>query len=303
MRHGLWRSLAVVAAIAALGPTVARAEDPPFVGWSQIAPSLSGPYDPNDPNLCNRGADQCVHAVIKEMDRRFDPLSRSCDHSAVFSLTYLRTTEEYHRFWHEGHFADPNWLNHYDAVFAGYYFDAWDDWTKGHRDRVPRAWVVAFDAADHKQVQGIGNLLLGMSAHINRDLPFVLHEIGLVAPDGTSRKPDHDRVNEFLNRVSDALYPELVDRFDPTIDDGNIQGTTADDLGAFQVVPAWRERAWRNAERLAAANGDSERAQVAASIEHDADLTAQGIRNNYSYSALSQFKAADRDTYCFSKLS
>jgi hypothetical protein len=31
------------------------------------------------------------------MTRRFNPLARSCSHKAVFSLTYLRTTEEYRR--------------------------------------------------------------------------------------------------------------------------------------------------------------------------------------------------------------
>ena len=48
------------------------------------------------------------------------------------------------------------------------------------------------DAAKGRQVTGLGNLLLGMNAHINRDLPFVLYSIGLTAPDGSSRKPDHD---------------------------------------------------------------------------------------------------------------
>jgi hypothetical protein len=37
-------------------------------------------------------------------------------------------------------------------------------------------------------VTGSGDLLLGISAHVNRDLPFVLASLGLVAPDGTSRK-------------------------------------------------------------------------------------------------------------------
>ena len=71
-------------------------------------------------------------------------------------------------------------------------------------------------------------------------------------PDGSSRKTDHDRVNVFLNRVTDDLYAEIARRFDPTIDDANLPGT-ADDAGVFQLIPTWREIAWRNAERLVAA--------------------------------------------------
>ena len=83
---------------------------------------------------------------------------------------------------------------------------------------MPQAWAVAFRAADQRAVSAAGNLALGINAHVQRDLPFVLAAIGLVKPDGSSRKPDHDAVNIFLNRVADDLYPEIARRFDPTID-------------------------------------------------------------------------------------
>ena len=104
-----------------------------------------------------------------------------------------------------------------------------------------------------------GNLSLGINAHIQRDLPFALAAIGLVKPDGSSRKTDHDRVNIFLNRVTDDLYAEIARRFDPTVDDANLPGT-ADDTGVFQLIPTWREIAWRNAERLVSAPTPEQRA-------------------------------------------
>ena len=54
-------------------------------------------YDPTSANDCTSGRLKCVDAVIKEMDRRFRPLAQACDHNAMFSLAYLRTTEEYRR--------------------------------------------------------------------------------------------------------------------------------------------------------------------------------------------------------------
>ena len=54
---------------------------------------------------------------------------------------------------------------------------------------VPRAWAIAFGAADERAMSAAGNLALGINAHVQRDLPFVLAAIGLVKPDGSSRKP------------------------------------------------------------------------------------------------------------------
>ena len=187
------------------------------------------------------------------MQRRFDRLAADCDHDSIFALSYLRTTEEYRRTIEGGtFFEDTAFVNHEDAVFARYYFEATDAWESGRRAAVPPAWAIAFKAADERSMPASGNLSLGINAHVQRDLPFVLAGIGLVKPDGSSRKEDHDRVNVFLNRVTDGLIAEIAARFDPTADDRDLP-TSIDDMGIFQLIPTWREIAWRNAERLASA--------------------------------------------------
>jgi len=277
-------------------PVAARADDPPFVGWTALLPGLTTDYEPNSGNDCAAGRTRCVDSVIREMRRRFDPLATACDHDAIFSLTYLRTTEEYRRTIEDPtFFEDTRFVNHEDAVFARYYFEAYDNWDAGRRAAVPPAWAITFAAADQHAVSAAGNLVLGINAHVQRDLPFVLAAIGLVKPDGSSRKPDHDRVNEFLNRVADELYPEIARRFDPTIDDGELPGT-ADNFAEFQIIPAWREIAWRNAERLVAAPSAQARAQVAADIEAYAASQAQMLRAAYQYGPLGS--SAARDAYC-----
>jgi Family of unknown function (DUF5995) len=273
---------------------VANAQDPPYVGWTQLLPGLAMQYEPSSENDCTAGRTRCIDAVIREMTRRFDRLADTCDHDSLFALAYLRTTEEYRRTVEDPtFFEDYRFVNHEAAVFADYYFRAFDDWHAGAS--APPAWAIAFDAAAERSVSSMGNLLLGMSAHIQRDLPFVFANIGLVKPDGSSRKPDHDRVNEFLNRVSDDLYAEIARRFDPTIDDFNLPGT-ADDFLSFQAVPAWRETAWRNAERLAAAQTAEERALVADGIEAYAASQARTIQAATAYGPLQS--SAARDAYC-----
>jgi len=299
MRKFLLASLACATALAL--PTAAHAEEPPLVNWSDLLPGLSTGYEPSDANDCKAGRIQCVDSVIREMTRRFDRQADDCDHDAIFALSYLRTTEEYRRAaTTPGFFADPGFVNHEDAVFARYYFDAYDAWERGDATEVPPAWRTALHAADNSTVSATGNMLLGINAHIQNDLPFVLAEIGLVKPDGSSRKPDHDRVNAFLNRVSATLIPEIARRFDPTIDDGDLP-TWIDDLVTFQSVPAWRETAWRNAEALVNAPTPAARALVEQQIETYADSQAQLIRSATAYPPLADLLGRGtrvRDAFC-----
>jgi len=293
--------LAVVGgALAGVGP-VSADDDPLFVPWSEVLPGLTEGYDPSSADDCRSGKLRCVDRVIREMTRRFEPLGQACDHDALFSLMYLRTTEEYRRSVADGtFFEDTAFVNHQDAVFAQYYFDAFDAWDRGDTANTPAAWRIAFDAADRGLVTGSGNMLLGMSAHVNRDLAFVLAEIGLVKPDGSSRKADHDKVNEFLNRVVQPLFAEAAARFDPTVDDGNLPWTTLDETATVQLLFAWREGAWRNAERLVMAPTEADRAMVAADIEQSAALEAELLVASTAYGPLDGLlgRRAARDDFC-----
>ncbi len=275
----------------------ARAADPPFVGWTTALPALAWHYAPNSADECVAGRITCVQKTIRQMQSSFDPLAASCAHEAVFGLAYLRTTQAYLGTAKTvGYYADPAFVNHEDAVFAAAYFGAYDDYVAGRLDRVAPAWRVALHAAAARQVSGTGDLLLGMNAHVNRDLPFVLAAIGLVAPDGSSRKPDHDQVDMMLNRVVAPLISEEATRFDPGIETAQTPygvGYT----GLMQTLLAWRESAWRQAELLVTAPDDATRAKVAVEIEDHALATAQGIVTATGYVApLSS--TSSRDQYC-----
>jgi hypothetical protein len=277
-------------------PAAAAAEDAPFVGWSALLPALSLPYEPTNPDDCIAGRAQCVDKTIRVMMRRFDGLASSCDHNSIFALTYLRVTQDYRRTINGPFFDDTPFVNHEDTLFANYYFAAFDAWAAGRTDRVPPAWRIAFDAAKSRAVSSSGDLLLGINAHVQRDLPLVLYAIGLVRPNGNSRKADHDRVDIILNRVQDDIIAELARRFDPTVDDANLP-TTLDDFGIFQLLAGWREKAWRNAELLAAAPTSAARDLVVAGIERDAAEEANAIVAATRYPPFIGGGAA-RDAYC-----
>ena len=292
----LWDAATAALADPPPADTSSRYDDPFFVGWSKFLPAVPSDFTASTERDCTRGSIICVDHTIREMQRRYDKLG--CDHDAVFALTYLLTTEEYRTAaTTDGFFDDPSFVNHEDAVFADFYLDAIDRWRKGQVDAVPPAWRIAFRAADRNEMQGLGDILLGMNAHVRRDLPFVLAAIGLTAPDGSSRKPDHDQVNVFLDRVYPTIVEETAKRHDPTIRWGDVPGVSIDNQLAMQIIEAWREEAWRNAERLTNATSDAERTDIANQIEASAAATALTIRDLFRYDGV-VFDSSGRDSYC-----
>ena len=255
--------------------------------WNQILPGLTPGYEPGDPNPCKSGKPQCVDAVEKEMERRLAPLADSCSHNAMFAVLYLRVTDKIGQAVRrtDGFFDTPGYVGHVGGVFAQYYFDAFDAWTAGGTNQ---AWQIALDAARNKEVNGLGNLMLGMSAHINRDLPYVLESIGLRKPDGSSRKPDHDKVNEVLYEAYLPAMQEAQRRFDPSV---SADEQTA--AFAMQAVIGWREEAWRWAERLSMATNPADRALVEQQIEARAAAEAHSLKTTFASS-----DHAERDAYC-----
>jgi hypothetical protein len=285
----------VVAALAVAAP--ARAENVVLPNWPSALPPAPGTPAATVPlgwESCPKGKVSCVRRVIREMTARWRPLDQSCDHRAVFALTYLRTTEEFLRTIQgdPAFFADLAWVNHLDAVFAELYFRAYDEWEQG--GAVPEAWRIAFETAASDDEQGIGDLLLGMNAHINRDLPYALAHVGLIDEDGAARKADHDRVNQFLDRVIDPLQIELARLYDPIFAFTDGEPSPLDEVGSLAAVRGFRENAWRNAERLVRAETPAKRTLVSQSIEAEATLAARSIQLGNTFPGY----GPTRDAHC-----
>ena len=158
---------------------------------------------------------------------------------------------------------------------------------------MPAAWREAWDAGRDRSVNGLGNLLLSMNAHINRDMPYLMEAIGLNKPDGSTRKPDHDRGNKMLNTLYDDVLKELAARFDPAVDDVDVPGFPGDDAALFQMLQGWREGVWRNAEMLNNAENAGQRKAASDYIEQYALQQAQRIKQ---FTTISD--SAGRDAHC-----
>lgn len=293
MRHGPVRMAVVAVLIAVLAAPGPAAGQTVILNWGEVLPGFSPRLDLSSSNICTSGRVQCVQSVLRTMARDFHRLARACDHDAVFQLGYLRTTEAYFESSQiPGFYADVPWMHHYDAVFAEYYLGPQRAWARGRTAEVPPAWQAAFAASDRRELSTTGSFLMGMNAHINRDLPFVLDDIGLTDGAGGSRKPDHERVNVFLANVGDDLAPEMAARFDPSWTSPT-RNTVVTGLTVQQIVQEWRERAWNNAWLMTY------------TAKPVADLVAQGIEAGSAQLAemirtATPGDAAARDAYCAS---
>jgi len=291
-------TLCAALALAGCGPIVER---PPLLGgggaaWQTLIRPSPAVASATSTNVCGVGSPACITDVVTEMTRRLDVLEAHCSHEAPFALMYLRVTQGVAT---QGsrRFSNRQFLNHLDAVFANLYFTAYDNWQAGRTKLVPEAWRIAFDAADRGTVSVLGEMLLGMNAHISRDLPFALARTGLVEPDGQSGKTDFNRVNGLLGSVTPELLQEEAERFDPGVTSTVLPVIQLDPLSLQTLLGEWRSESWNNAERLLAARTPAQRAHVTRTIELGAAGRARLIASLTSNLVIGP-DAARRNAYC-----
>lgn len=241
------------------------------------------------PSRCANGSSSCIDVTIRDMTSRFTRLAPTCDHDAVFSLLYLRVTERYKVVAATpGFFNQPKKVNFENAVFSDLYTGAFDDWHAGRTATVPPIWRLAFATADSRQAMGSGDALLGMAAHILRDLPFALWRMQL------GERGDHLAINDMLKSVYQPAIEELARRFDPTMSAFTIVPGTSSTF--VDLIAQWRDQGWRNAQALLAAPDEAAYAEVAKRIERDAWATGVTLYLGTRYPL--QQLTVTRDSYC-----
>jgi hypothetical protein len=219
-----------------------------------------------------------------------------CDHRAVFTTTYLTLTKVFRHLLRTqpGLYEHPHYLYTEDALFADVYFDTVHAYQRGAT--VAPAWRIAFQTAANGNANGAQDMLLGINAHVQNDMPFVVAALGLRTRSGESRKADHDAVNEVLNHAYAPVVHAIRDHYDPLVGVTNSDLTPLDDVAGLEMVRGWREIVWREAERLLNAKTTAERRQVANQIQAYAGGWAQAIAS--ANLTLPPGYRDTRDSYC-----
>jgi hypothetical protein len=299
MRRGWGVAVLAAAALSAavlVAPTSGGAQ---VIGidWTSLLPALPSPVqtEPNDVPHCHRANLNCVRTEVRRM--RAAQKALGCDHRGVFATTYLELTKAAR----DAMIANPQllrwkkWFFREDALFADVYFRTLRRWDQGLP--VPDAWRIAFEAAASGEVTGAQDMLLGINAHVQNDMPFVLAALGLRDRNGEARKPDHDLFNKVLAGAYETVVSQVGERYDSTMPITNPPGVPVDDVAGLEIVRQWREQVWRNAEALVNAKSEEERNQISTRIQSYAAQWANSI-------ALVQVPGlrASRDDYCAQQL-
>src|SRR5581483_5500073 len=284
--------------------------------WTAMLGGLRARTNPRSRNACTAGTPACMDEVVGEMTQRFDRLAAGCSDLAPFAFMYRQVSEEVRASVRAKRYDSPAYVAHLDSVFATLYFRAIDEWRLGHRDRVPRAWRIAFSAAQSHRVTALGDLLLGMNAHISRDLPYSLAAVGLLLPDGRDAVPDVLAVNTDISRSQGPAVGGAAHLLDPRVRDldqleravgskkiGQLKlGNVGDPRQIGKVIAAWRLEAVENARLLLAAKTHEERVRVDTEIDANATLRALLIADATAYPAPKR-DAESRLRYCLAQRS
>ena len=196
------------------------------------------------------------------------------DRRAVFLTLYGVVSAEMRERVRRGAFADSAWVHRYAVAFANLYREALEHDEAGRAADVPKAWRLCFDAARAGRGLVLQDLLLGVNAHVNNDLPLALSAVS-IDPDRTARYGDHTAVNAVLADITERATQQIASLYAPGVallDD--CAGEVDELIGLFSLQVA-RESAWEGAVSLANARGPLERRLISTLIGSRAAVMAR----------------------------
>lgn len=222
-----------------------------------------------------------VDDLIEVMEIQLSAFERTQDHRAAFLRVYLEMTRRVQKRMTSAFFMDPAWVVRVAIRFASYYFDALDAFEA--RRRTPPAWELAFGLAVQKRAFLLQDILLGVNAHINNDLPQVVADILRAEGDDATylrlvrRRFDHDQINRILHEIIPIVEVEVGSRYGRLLTALGFLMGRLDEALATHGLKSFRDRVWSQARFLLAAEGEQERQAALRFIEQDALQVARDI--------------------------
>ncbi len=196
-----------------------------------------------------------IDAVVAAMQDRLDALTPEQEQRREFLGTYQRTTVAVGKAVQDGVFEDGAWVEDWDVVFADLYLDALDADLAG--TRVPRPWRLAFEA--RPGLPPLQQVLLGINAHINYDLPqallAVISDADFADPSVLDRRRrDHERIDGVLSGRVAAEDSELAARSARSLLDRVLQ--PLNQRASKRFLREARQKVWHNTTELQQARLD-----------------------------------------------
>ena len=183
-----------------------------------------------------------VNEVVRRM-RAIDAALPSGDGVAAFNRVYLRVTELVRDELRADAFADGEFMERLDVVFAGMYLAAVEE--DPAASTAPRSWRPLLEARARRGVVPVQFALAGMNAHINHDLALAV----VATCQGTGKEPasvrgDYEQINGILASVVRPIRQSFLDQV--VVQAGASLSPVADLVSAWSIDTA-RDAAWVHA--------------------------------------------------------
>lgn len=197
-------------------------------------------------------------ATYDRLVRLADEFDAQRDKRAIFLRCYAMMTANMQAALAAGEFHDGAWVDRWLDHFGDYYFRALEAYNRVPAT-APRIWRLTHELAKMPATSPIEDLLLGVNAHINGDLPLALRD--MLAPDWATLTPeqrerhheDHLRVNAVIARTTDAVRRDVVERYSHllcVVDHVCFPATELAEWEVGRIIASWRDAVWEHAVRL-----------------------------------------------------
>lgn len=210
---------------------------------------------------------QNVDAVLQNMKGRAEAWEQAGDRRFIFLRCYGMMSANMAVAIREGRFADPDWVAMLMLRFADYYFEALGQYDQ-KPELAPAVWRQVHEAAQKSDLHVMQNLLLGVNAHINFDLPLALYDClhaqwpALDDAQKRRKQDDHELVNQIIGDTIDAVQDEVVEPQSPLLAIVDRALGRMDEWLLSQLITSWRHDVWQVALHLVEAPGAAERARI-----------------------------------------
>lgn len=220
-----------------------------------------------------------VHDVAGGLLELEDALVEMKDPRGVFVTAYLVITQTLRTWIDRKAFLENEATANYVVAFANAYRRALARYEAGTPPAAPKAWRQSFDACSSRDASLFQQLMLGINAHINHDLPYVIIKAGIDVESERCYR-DHSKIDEALNLAVPIVRQRIAARHRRSLRLYNCLYGRAVDAAVSEAFQRARRHAWNLARALHRAKERDERQRVGLTIGDRAALAGRIILAN-----------------------
>jgi hypothetical protein len=235
---------------------------------------LRGNSSPRDEHASAASSAERLDALAARLDTCARALEERKDSRCVFTRAYELMTRRLAAELSASDLDDPAWVVEVAEAFAEKYFFALEAYDRGGDP--PPAWRAVFTTISSRRTSVLEDLIFGVYAHIVRDLPHTLQELGLADAVGRSRLRDHHTVTAIVGRAIDDVQAAVSERYGPYVGALDRIGKRYDEILTNYGIRLSRGMAWYNALRL---DDPRSAASAAAAVEESTRVFVAQVMN------------------------